>query len=374
MIGGRRCCRTFLAIGTVIYTKARFSPILQLYQTQHYLPESGSCKFYLVSTTNHSDGNSEPTLARTLARHGAKILVSLALFVLIFRAVDFREVLEVVRSLNPWLLVPALGLQILSALVAALRWYMIMHALQFGEKPGFYVRSYFKGTFFNQALPTSIGGDALRVLEVAKVGGGKREAFYGVFIDRIVGLLGLLLLNLIAITINPIFLENNPAVHYAIIAMALFGFTGVFVLTLLGDVKWLANNRVTRLAHDLSHRIRTVYRTGRTITIQTALSVVIHLLSMMTVYLIGRSIGLDYNLLIYLVVVPPVILLTIVPISLAGWGVRETGMIGLFLLIGAQKAAVLSMSLIYGLMLVAASMPGLYFFLIARQRNSGSKA
>ncbi|MCG6976347.1 MAG: flippase-like domain-containing protein, partial [Acidiferrobacterales bacterium] len=297
-----------------------------------------------MSTPNQSNSNTEPTLAGKLVRHGAKLLVSLGLFILIFRAVHIREVLEVVRSLNPWLLVPALALQILSALVAALRWYMIMRELDFRETAGFYIRSYFKGTFFNQALPTSIGGDALRVLEAAKVGGGKREAFYGVFIDRIVGLLGLLLLNLIAIFSKPVFLEQGyPAVHYTIIAMALFGFAGVFVLTLLGDVKWLAGNRITKLIHDLSHRIRTVYRSGRTITLQTALSVIIHLLSMMTVYLIGRSIGLDYGLLIYLVVVPPVILLTIVPISLAGWGVRETGMVGLFLLIGAEKAEVLSM-------------------------------
>ena len=326
-----------------------------------------------MSTPNQSNSNTEPTLAGKLVRHGAKLLVSLGLFILIFRAVHIREVLEVVRSLNPWLLVPALTLQILSALVAALRWYMIMRELDFRETAGFYIRSYFKGTFFNQALPTSIGGDALRVLEAAKVGGGKREAFYGVFIDRIVGLLGLLLLNLIAIFSKPVFLEQGyPAVHYTIIAMALFGFAGVFVLTLLGDVKWLAGNRITKLIHDLSHRIRTVYRSGRTITLQTALSVIIHLLSMMTVYLIGRSIGLDYGLLIYLVVVPPVILLTIVPISLAGWGVRETGMVGLFLLIGAEKAEVLSMSLIYGLMLVAASMPGMYFFLLGRQQKTGN--
>jgi uncharacterized protein (TIRG00374 family) len=316
----------------------------------------------------NSNNNSTST-GNKLAKHALKLVVSLGLFVLIFRAVDFREVVEVVRTLNPWLLLPALVLQTVSALVAALRWYMIMHELGFGEGPQFYVRSYFKGTFFNQALPTSIGGDALRVLEAAKVGGGKREAFYGVFIDRIVGLLGLLLLNLMAIFINPVFLKDNPAVHYVIIGMAVFGFVGVFVLVLLGNVDWLTGNRVTKLIHDLSHRVRTVYRSGRTVTVQMVLSVIIHLLSMMTVYLIGRSIGLHYGLLIYLVVVPPVILLTIVPVSLAGWGVRESGMIGLFLLIGAEKAAVLSMSLIYGLMLVAASMPGLYFFLISRQRG-----
>lgn len=307
--------------------------------------------------------------SHSFGKHAIRIIVSVGLFVLIFRAVDFREVLGVVKAINPWLLFPALGLQILSALIAAIRWHMIMRELSFGKDLPFYIRSYFKGTFFNQALPTSIGGDALRVLETAKVGGGKREAFYGVFIDRIVGLLGLLLLNLVAIFANPIFLEKNAAVHYAIIGMAAFGFTGVLILTWIGNLNWLARNKITKLIHDLSHRIRRVYRSGRTIATQLVLSIVIHLLSMMAVYFIGLSVGLDYGLLVYMVVVPPVILLTIIPISLAGWGVRETGMIGLFLLIGAQKASILSVSMIYGLILVAASAPGMYFFLLGKRQQ-----
>lgn len=321
------------------------------------------------------DNNAETSSqdSRALGKHAVRFIVSVGLFVLIFRAVDFREVLEVLKASNPWLLFPALGLQILSALVAAIRWHMIMRELSFGKNLPFYIRSYFKGTFFNQALPTSIGGDALRVLETAKVGGGKREAFYGVFIDRIIGLLGLLLLNLVAILINPIFLAKNAAVHYAIIGMAIFGFTGVLVLMYAGNLGWLTKNKVTKLVHDLSHRIRRVYRSGRTIVTQLVLSIVIHLLSMIAVYFIGRTVGLDYSLLVYMVVVPPVILLTIIPISLAGWGVRETGMIGLFLLIGAQKATILSVSLIYGLILVAASAPGMYFFLLGKKQAKADK-
>lgn len=305
---------------------------------------------------------------RAFGKHAVRVVFTVGLFVLIFRAIDFREVLGVFKAANLWILLPALGLQVLSALIAAIRWHMIMRELSFGKKLPFYIRCYFKGTFFNQALPTSIGGDALRVLETAKVGGGKREAFYGVFIDRIVGLLGLLLLNLVAISINPVFLENNAAVHYAIVGMAAFGFTGVFVLVVVGNLDWLTRYKVTKLAHDLSHRIRRVYRSGRTIATQLVLSIVIHLLSMIAVYFIGLSVGLEYGLLVYMVVVPPVILLTIIPVSLAGWGVRESGMIGLFLLIGAQKATILSVSLIYGLILVAASAPGMYFFLMGRKK------
>ena len=78
--------------------------------------------------------------------------------------------------------------------------------------------------------------------------------------------------------------------------------------------------------------------------------------------------GLDFPLQVYLVLVPPVILLTILPISLAGWGVREGAMVGFFLLVGADKSTVLTFSILYGLVALAASMPGLVVYLT--QKNT----
>jgi uncharacterized protein (TIRG00374 family) len=303
-----------------------------------------------------------------------KLVVSLGLFVLIFHKVEFGDVRAVLGNTRWELLAPALVLQFLSALIASYRWYMIMHTLGFAGGPAFYTQSYLRGAFFNQALPTSIGGDALRVLEAARLGGGKREAFYGVFIDRIVGLVGLLLLNMVALLASSVLLRHNAAVHYIILLVAVAGIVGVAILALLGELEWLARNKFTKLLYDLSHRFRAVYRSPTAIASQLVLSVIIHLLAMMAVYTVGQGVGLDYSLTVFLVVVPPVILLTIVPISLAGWGVREGGMIGLFLILGADKAKVLSMSLMYGLLLIVASLPGLYFFLLGRQHKKVDSA
>ena len=116
-----------------------------------------------------------------------KLIITVLIFALIFRSVDISSVGSAVRSVDMSLVVFAFIIQLLSTLVASYRWFLIMKALQFGQDFGFYCRSYFKGTFFNQGLPTTIGGDALRVLDVANLGFRKRESFYGVFIDRIVG-------------------------------------------------------------------------------------------------------------------------------------------------------------------------------------------
>ncbi|HEY0635174.1 MAG TPA: lysylphosphatidylglycerol synthase domain-containing protein, partial [Gammaproteobacteria bacterium] len=94
----------------------------------------------------------------------------------------------------------------------------------------------------------------------------------------------------------------------------------------------------------------------------------VHLLSLIAIFLIGRSVELNYDLLTVLVVAPPAILLTWIPISLAGWGVREGAMIGLFTLVGADKTLVLSMSILYGIVLIISSQPGFYVYLTGRSK------
>jgi hypothetical protein len=67
-------------------------------------------------------------------------------------------------------------------------------------------------------------------------------------------------------------------------------------------------------------------------------------------------------------IVPPALVLTVIPISIAGWGVREGALVGLFSLIGADRTVVLMMSVMYGILLILVSLPGLVVFLRGRRR------
>lgn len=290
-----------------------------------------------------------------------KFIVTVLIFALIFRSVDISSVGNALKSTDIKFVALALIVQLLSTVVASYRWFLIMKALQFGQDFLFYFRSYFKGTFFNQGLPTTIGGDALRVLDVSKLGFKKRESFYGIFIDRIVGLLGLLLLNLLANGLNPDLLEEK--VFYLINAIVMISIFAILSVMALKKITILEKYPVGKLFFDLSTRLNTVYRKVDDAATQISLSVIIHLLSIISIYILGISVGIKYDLLTYLVIMPPVFLLTLIPISLAGWGVREGAMLSLFLLIGADKSLVLTISLMYGVIVLATSFPGLYFYL-----------
>lgn len=295
-----------------------------------------------------------------------RILVTVMVFALIFRAIDLQGVMETFKNLVPRLLLLGLAFQVFSIMLASYRWYLVMQPLQFGQNFTFYLRSYFKGMFFNQGLPTSIGGDAVRVIDVARLGYRKREAFHGVAIDRILGLMGLLLLNLVANAFNPDLLP--PGIFTIINSLVAAGALGFLVLLGLHRLEWLQKWRLSRFLQTLSAKLAQVLASPRQVLIQLVLSVGIHVLSLVAIFLIGRSVELNYDLATFFVIIPPVILLTLIPVSLAGWGVREGAMIGLFTLIGADETTVLSMSILYGLVLIIASLPGFYVYVTGKHR------
>lgn len=295
-----------------------------------------------------------------------KLVITILLFVLIFRNIDFGVTFEVASEVNVGTLAMALILLICSSCTAAFRWSIIMKQIGFKKPFSFYLQSYFKGAFFNQGLPTSIGGDGLRILDTARIAENKEDAFNGVLIDRIVGLGGLLLLNMSALLQNRTLLP--PRVYHPLLIIIVLSLVGLVALFFLHNVKLLSRVKLLGYLNRLSQRYASIYSSINAISIQVTLSVLTHLFAMSAFFILGHGVGLMYPLQTYLALVPPVILLTILPISLAGWGIREGAMVGFFVLIGADKASVLSLSILYGLLALAASLPGLFVFLTQRQR------
>jgi uncharacterized protein (TIRG00374 family) len=294
------------------------------------------------------------------------MLISALLLVFIFQNMDSDRTVLALSRLAPSHLLSALALQLASNTVAAFRWHLIMHRLGLSAPLTVYLKSYFKGCFFNQGLPTSIGGDGLRILDCTRLGASTEDAFFGVFIDRIVGLAGLLLLNLVALLSSPNLIPKT--VYWPLLLLLLGLSSGLWLLFFFRKFPWFKAGKQLAFLGRLSERYVQVYSSKILICLQLFLSVLTHLLSMGAFFMLGQGLGLDFALYVYLVLVPPVILLTILPISLAGWGIREGALIGFFLLIGAEQSKVLTFSILYGLTALVASLPGLLVYLTQKHK------
>ncbi len=291
-----------------------------------------------------------------------RLAATVLILILIMRSINAAQVWQVLKQTRLDYLAGALLLQFSSTAISAYRWQMIMQNLHFGQNFGFYWRSYFKGMFFNQGLPTSIGGDAVRMLDIARQGFRKRDALYGVMVDRIIGLGALLSLTLLAYLLSPDLLPRQ--VHRPILMIISTGAVGFFSIFFIKYFTWL--NRFPKLAiiSIIAERLHQALSSQRIMLV--AASLIIPFLALLGFFATGWALGLNYSLMTYFALVPPALVLTVIPISVAGWGVREGALVGLFSLIGADKTAVLMMSLLYGLTLIVVSLPGLVSYLKGR--------
>jgi len=291
---------------------------------------------------------------------GLKILISGLMLWLLFHEVHFEVVKPYFEKIYLPSFLAALFVQLISSIVAAWRWNLIMHTLGFQASFSFYLKSYLKGVMFNQILPTSIGGDAYRMIETASLGRGKKEAFLGVLVDRVYGLIGLIGLNLLSL---PFAYYVLPAkIFNIIVVLSIAAILGIVVLIKLPQITLSLLQPIFKILHELGQRLVHSFTSWLDFFIKSVLTLLPNFLTVCAFFLLAHALGVTSNLSDYLVIIPSVLLLTMIPISLAGWGVREGAMVFLGGLVGINKPEALAISLLFGLILILTSMPGLYFY------------
>ena len=166
-----------------------------------------------------------PHVARTALIWILKIVVSGGLLYVLLSRVDISRLWTLARAASiPWLLV-ALALYLVMILISAWRWSLLLGAQHVQVPFGTLVQSYLVATFFNNFLPSNIGGDVVRIRDTAPHAGSKTIATMIVLVDRGIGLLGLIFVAAVGATVTARGSENigpvGPSVLWALLAGAL---------------------------------------------------------------------------------------------------------------------------------------------------------
>ncbi|MGE5147820.1 MAG: lysylphosphatidylglycerol synthase transmembrane domain-containing protein, partial [Candidatus Eiseniibacteriota bacterium] len=161
-----------------------------------------------------------------------KIAISVALLWVLFAHIDAGAVLAQVTQARLVPLLAALAALLVLAVVQAYRWVVVLRAIggRLGLKQAWL--NVMIGLFFNQTLPSTIGGDAVRIWRAHKVGLDLRRAVNGVMIDRLAALLALLLFVLVCLP-ELHALIGDGAVFWAMPAVVVAGFVACAALLIL---------------------------------------------------------------------------------------------------------------------------------------------
>lgn len=305
-----------------------------------------------------------------------KLLISLGLLAVIGHSVDISTVAALLLDLPLWAGLAAVAGMAGVTLASALRWWLILGAIDTPLPLGRAAALMFIGSFFTQVLPTSVGGDAVRVWQATREGLPLRRAFIGVTLERISGLIAVVLM----VTWGVLWLGNviEPmALRLLLLASLPALLAGLALLCLLDRLPAALAGRLRRLPLlgtllDLLAAMavdsRRVLLSGPMSLNLLLLSAAAQIFSVLTVLALAQGFGLALTWAEALAVVPAIILITFIPLSFAGWGVREGASVVLLGFVGVGADHALAISVLFGLALLTATLPGCLLWLKGGRR------
>jgi len=304
-----------------------------------------------------------------------KILISAALLYLTLRKVNLAELASRINNVASlgWI-VMAIAVTFLQIYVGVLRWREI--SAECGAPLGTAQAMRFNmiGAFFNQTLPSSIGGDAVRLWLVARGGAGWRAATYSIFVDRAIGLIALAII-IVASLPWSYSLIHDPAGRSALLFVDFAALAGGLGFLVLGRLPWTWLKRWWGTHHlhacsVIANRVIFSREHGPAIAV---LSILVHVLAVVIAWCVVQSIAAPVGFGEIFQLVPPVMLITMLPISIAGWGVREATMGLAFGYAGLLASEGVNVSLLFGAVtFVVGAFGGLVWVFSAEKAAQGS--
>jgi uncharacterized protein (TIRG00374 family) len=311
--------------------------------------------------------------------------ITLGLLGFLFSKVDLTATALQIASVGAGAFMLSTAIVIVLSFLASIRWHVILHALNSPLRLWECWRLVMIGLFFNQTtLPTSIGGDANRIWLSARLIDTFRVAFVSVVLDRLFGLVALGVCVAVAVPVH----LTGPAGNLEVVVsiLAVLGALALFFFNRAADSLSPIASRLVRkrsaaaaslprvILRDLSRILGFILRHPREGTAVLCISIVNQLSLGLVVYVIARGLGTDLSLTNAVLIFPLAMLLSMAPISLGGWGVREASMVWLLNTLGIHFQEALSISVLVGLVTIAAGLPGGLLWLLESKNESSPSA
>lgn len=288
------------------------------------------------------------------------------MFWLLISHMTIEGVIRQIADIDRFYLLTSMVICTLLTVFAGLRWYYVIKAT--GHSLSWFrtLEITMIGTFFNQLLPSAMGGDLARIPYAHRAGLPLMTAVNSIVLDRLLAMVALIILVLGCLPIS-FTIVSNPQARWGLVLIALGGLVGIFLLLSIKHMPGLMSRySAFNYLHNLSKLLHTaLFRRHAPAII--SYGIMTHLGRVLAVHALAKGMSLDVTFYESLILVPPAMLLTALPISIGGWGIREGSFVMAFGLLGLASESAFALSSLFGLTTVAAALIGGFFWLLHRQ-------
>jgi glycosyltransferase 2 family protein len=296
----------------------------------------------------------------------ARIAVTAALLVFVLRRVEWHRMQQIAREVRPQYVVILLLCSLGERLFGAWRWHLLLRNRHSAISLAAVTRLSFVSAFVGVFLPGAVGTYAVRAYGIARLTSDLGLSLASLLADRLFVALAMLLMVGVGLIAAPGLFPSDlvrliawaAALTTAVIFVAIHPRVGALLNRLLTR-RWLQPlRRLSATSYAFMAEVR-----GRPLEAGAffAAAVVLQLFRVAVVTAALRAVGIDVNPLVALVVVPVTMFALMIPITVAGLGVREVTFIYLLGLIGVPPEAAIASALLIYASAVLSTLPGAFF-------------
>ncbi|MBM4256313.1 MAG: flippase-like domain-containing protein [Deltaproteobacteria bacterium] len=291
---------------------------------------------------------------RFLSSRWFKVAVSLGLFTFLFYTTDVHALKQQLVTARPLPLLFAFVGYLISQALYAYKWKVLARPLGFGQPWRAFVTYYFVGGYFNLFAPSTVVGDLGRGLLLAANGGNTGPALYSVAVDRLSGLVMLVWVGatgflLFGPTILPVTL------CYGVVAAAIGSLLAWWLLPYVLQFSLFNRPLIRRIVDQL---IAPYQQNAKTLGYACILSYLFHWFQLILQVVLAYALNLQVPLWYLMLFIPLVHILSALPLSFAGLGVREGGYVTFLALIGVGKDQALAFGLLWSVLVLGCGLVG----------------
>jgi len=282
-----------------------------------------------------------------------KFIVSFAIiaYILIYRT-SIKDILRTLGEADLFWIIISFSLHALGLLISAYRWQILIQAQGDSVPLGFLAKSYLVCSFFNNFLPTRIGGDVVRIWDGSRYSRSLVKSSAIIVVERLTGIIVLLAFALVASLIRLEMAQKIPVIWVSLL-FGVLGFTllGVFFTPFFGKLLeripdkgvlqklkpkiFIFRNTILLYKDRKSYFFKALFW-----AFLLQVNVILHY------FLIGKALHLNIHLIDYFIFIPIVHLILIIPITISGFGLREGTYIEIFKFYGISASVAVSFSFI----------------------------
>jgi uncharacterized membrane protein YbhN (UPF0104 family) len=298
-----------------------------------------------------------------------KILVTITLFAILFTYIDFHETLNKINSLGIVSAIWILTLLTLQQILSALRWSIILNKIGESYSRGKIIQVFLAGAVASSLLITSLAGLSVRVVLLTKLGTRVDRVLYSLAFEKLFASGTLLICFVVGMAVLINDSGSNLTENFR---LAMYLGIGALVLIMAGllMLAWLRFEK----ASNLLEMIRNVVIEPRAFATILLFSIAIIALSFYSISVIALGLEIDVSLVALIAIQPGIAVMSALPLSLGGWGVREVSMVLGLGMLGVESKDALAISLTYGLLSILSTFIAAGASLLIRVRSSKGSA